>query len=200
MFAQVAPSREDCHWMAPMKPVSVDNLVMDVGETYDVLLKAGRVAARLEVLLNEQNTDRITALLESVTQTSERYGNLAHDLEPGVKALPELLRQATRTVERAQATADDVAKLAEDTDRKIAVLDTAAEAATRVGRAVEDLNRDTLPRVNLLLDEVSTDARELKTTLHQANVRPQSFIFGLQPPTPGPGEPGFVAATQESHK
>src|SRR5262249_34160377 len=118
---------------------------------------------------------------------------------PSAKALPVLLQQATRVTERAQTTADNLAKLADDADRKLVLLDSAAAAATRVGQAAENLDRDTLPRVNALLDEVSVDARELKHTLHQANVRPQSFIFGLQPPTPGPGEPGFVA-TQESRK
>jgi phospholipid/cholesterol/gamma-HCH transport system substrate-binding protein len=165
----------------------------------DVLRKAGGVASRVEELLSDQNTERIAALLDSVRQTSERFGSLARDLQPGAKALPALLQQATRTAERAQAAADHFATLAEDTDAKLAVLDSTAAAATRVGRAVEDLDRDTLPRLNVLLDEVSVDARELKRTLHQANKHPQSFIFGLQPPTPGPGEPGFVAA-QESGK
>ena len=165
----------------------------------DVLLKASRVASRVEVLLNEQNTQRIIALLDSLRQTSDRYGNLARNLEPSAKALPALLRQATLTVERAQATADNVARLAEDTDHKLAVLDSMAGAATRVSRVLEDLNRDTLPRANMLLDELTVDARKLKRTLDQTNERPQSFIFGLPRPLPGPGEPGFVA-TQESRQ
>jgi phospholipid/cholesterol/gamma-HCH transport system substrate-binding protein len=191
---------------APFSAGAVPEIELQAGlleraeeDVRDVLLKAGRVASRVEELLNEQNTERIIALLESLRQTSERYGKLARDLDPSAKALPGMLEQATRTAERAQAAAGQLAKLAEDTDRKLAVLDSTAAAATRVGQAVEDLHRDTLPRVNALLDEVSVDARELKRTLHQANVRPQSFIFGLQPPTPGPGEPGFVAA-QESGK
>jgi phospholipid/cholesterol/gamma-HCH transport system substrate-binding protein len=88
---------------------------------------------------------------------------------------------------------DNVAKLAEDADRKLVVLDTLAATAKQVGRVADDLHKDTLPRVNALIDEASIDARELKGTLHQANAHPQSFIFGLQPPPPGPGERGFVA-------
>ena len=165
----------------------------------DVLVKAGRVATRVEALLNEENTARIVALLDSFKRASDRYGGLARELEPSLKALPGLLEQATRTVTRAQATADNLARLAEDTDRRLVLLDTATAAVTRVGQAVEDLDRDSLPRVNTLLDEVSVDARELRHTLHQANTRPQSFIFGLPPPTPGPGESGF-AATREAGK
>jgi len=159
----------------------------------DVVLKAARVADRVDQLLSEQNQKRVMALVDSIEHTSERYGELAQNLEPSAKALPGLLQQATRTVEKAQRTVDNVAKLAEDTDRKLVVLDTVGEAAKQIGRAADDLHKDTLPRVNALIDQVSIDARELKRTLHQVNARPQSLIFGLQPPPPGPGERGFVA-------
>jgi phospholipid/cholesterol/gamma-HCH transport system substrate-binding protein len=159
----------------------------------NVLLKAARVADRLDELLNEQNQKRVMAVVDSIEHTSERYGTLARDLEPSAKALPGLLQKATRTVEKAQGAVDNMAKLADDVDRKLVVLDTVAAAAKQVGRVADDLHKDTLPRVNALVDQVSVDARQLQRTLHQANVRPQSFIFGLQPPPPGPGERGFVA-------
>ena len=168
-------------------------------DVHDVLLKASRVASRVEVLLNEENTKRITALLDSLRQTSDRYGHLGRDLEPSAKALPALLQQAKLTVQRAQATADNVARLAADTDRKLAVLDNMAGAATRISRVLEDLDTDTLPRANVLLDEVTVDARKLRRTLDQTNAQPQSFIFGLPRSPPGPGEPGFVAK-QESRR
>jgi phospholipid/cholesterol/gamma-HCH transport system substrate-binding protein len=159
----------------------------------EVVLKAARVADRLDELLNEQNQKRVMAMVDSIEQTSERYGELARNLEPSAKALPGLLQQTTRTMAKAQIAVDNVAKLAEDTDRKLVVLDTVGEAAKQIGRAADDFHKDTLPRVNALIDQVSIDARELKRTLHQANARPQSLIFGLQPPPPGPGERGFVA-------
>jgi phospholipid/cholesterol/gamma-HCH transport system substrate-binding protein len=133
------------------------------------------------------------ALVDSIEHTSERYGELARNLEPSAKALPGLLQQTTRTIAKAQIAVDNVAKLAEDTDRKLVVLDTVGEAAKQIGRAADDLHKDTLPRVNALIDQVSIDARELKRTLRQVNTQPQSLIFGLQPPPPGPGERGFVA-------
>ena len=79
----------------------------------DVLLKAARVADRLDELLNEQNQKRVMAMVDSFEQTSERYGELARNLEPSAKALPGLLQQTTRTVEKAQSAVDNVAKLAD---------------------------------------------------------------------------------------
>ena len=158
----------------------------------DVLLKAARAAARVEAVLNEQNTQRLMGLVDSLQRTSERFGSLAREFEPSAKALPVLLQQTVRTVERAQTVASSLSRLADDADRKLVVLDTGAAVAAKIGQIADDLHNDTLPRVNALVDEISVDARELKGTLHHASVTPQSFIFGLQE-TPGPGERGFVA-------
>jgi len=159
----------------------------------DALAKVASVATRLDELLNEENQKRLMAMVDSIEQTSQRYGTLARDLEPSAKALPGLLQQAGQTVTRAQGAVDNVATLAADVDRKLGVLDAVSAAAKQIARAADDLHRDTLPRVNALADQVSVDARELRRTLHQVNERPESVIFGLQPPPPGPGERGFVA-------
>jgi len=159
----------------------------------DVLVKVSGVATRVEQLLSEENQQRMMALVDSLQRTSKEYGTLARGLEPSAAALPGLLQQATQTVKKAHGAVDSVANLADDLDSKLVVLDTVAASAKQIGRAADDLHKDTLPRVNALIDEVSIDARELKRTLRQANARPQSFIFGLQPPPPGPGERGFIA-------
>jgi phospholipid/cholesterol/gamma-HCH transport system substrate-binding protein len=150
-----------------------------------LVLKATDVATRLDALLSEEHQARIMALVDSLGRTVDGLGSLARDIEPSAKALPSLLQETHGAV-------STVTKLANDADQRLIVLDRLSLAAQQVGRATDELHRDTLPRVNALLDEVSTDARELRRTLHQANSRPQSFIFGLEPPTPGPGEHGFV--------
>jgi phospholipid/cholesterol/gamma-HCH transport system substrate-binding protein len=161
-------------------------------------LKAGAVATRLEALLSNENTRRFMTLVDSLEQASARYGLLARELVPTAKALPGLLQDATLTISAAQTTAQRLSQLAADVDRRIGVLDTAAAAATQIGRAADDLHRDTLPRVNAWLDQLSVDSRELEYTLHQINARPQSFIFGLEPLPPGPGEQGFVSIRERS--
>ena len=87
---------------------------------------------------------------------------------------------------------ESVQRLTDDVDQKLAVLDALATTAKELGATTDDLHRNTLPRVNAVLDDVAVDARELKQALHQVDERPQSLIFGLQPPAPGPGERGFT--------
>lgn len=164
----------------------------------DVLSKAGAVATRLETLLSDENARRFMSLVNSLEQASSRYGLLASELVPTVKALPGLLQGTSLTVSEARTAVEHLSQLAADADRRLGVLDTASAAATQIGRAADDLHSDTLPRVNAWLDQLSVDSRELEYTLHQINVRPQSFIFGLEPLPPGPGEQGFIAVRGRS--
>jgi phospholipid/cholesterol/gamma-HCH transport system substrate-binding protein len=151
----------------------------------DLVVKVGRVASRLDELLSDQNQKRLMSAVDSFKRTLDRYGTLSRDLEPTVKAAPAL-------VQRAQGTVDSVKRLAEDVDQKLTILDALATTAKELGSATDDLHRNTLPRINAVLDDVAVDARELKSALHKVDERPQSLIFGLQPPPPGPGERGFV--------
>lgn len=154
----------------------------------DLVLKAGRIASRLDELLSEQNQRRLMALVDTFEVTLNHYGKLSRDLEPTVKAIPAL-------VQRAQGTVESVTRLADDVDQKLGVLDALATTATKLGAATDDLHRNTLPRVNALLDDLGGDARALKRALHQVDAQPQSLIFGRQRLPPGPGEPGFMEAT-----
>lgn len=164
----------------------------------EVLSKADAVATRLESLLSDQNTQRFMTLVDSLEQASARYGILARDLVPSAKALPALLEETTRAASEARIAAGHLAQVSADADRRLGVLDSASVAAVQIGLAADDLHRDTLPRVNAWLDQLSVDSRELEHALHQINARPESFIFGLAPLPPGPGEPGFVATTGHS--
>jgi len=155
----------------------------------DLVVKVGRVASRLDELLSDQNQKRLMAAVDSFKRTLDRYGTLSQDLEPTVKAAPAL-------VQRAQGTVESVKRLADDVDQKLTILDALATTARELGSATDDLHRNTLPRINAVLDDVAVDARELKSALHHVDERPQSLIFGLQPPPPGPGERGFVKATE----
>jgi phospholipid/cholesterol/gamma-HCH transport system substrate-binding protein len=155
----------------------------------DLVVKVNRVADRLDELLSEQDQKRLMALADTLQGTMDRYGTLARDLEPTVKATPAL-------VQRAQNTVESVERLAGDVDQKLAVLDAFATTARELTAVTDDLHQNTLPRVNAVLDDMAVDARELKSALHHVDERPQSLIFGLQPPLPGPGERGFVKATE----
>jgi len=52
---------------------------------------------------------------------------------------------------------------------------------------------ETLPRLNLLADDLQRTARGIERALNGIDEQPHSLIFGRNPAVPGPGEPGFGA-------
>ena len=56
-----------------------------------------------------------------------------------------------------------------------------------------DFEQETVPRLNVLLDDVQRSSRGLERLLNEVNEQPASLIFGRNPMPPGPGEPGFTA-------
>ena len=100
----------------------------------DVLLKAARVADRLDELLNEQNQKRVMALVDSIEQHLRALRSARARLGAQCESAAGLAAKATRTVEKAQGAVDNVAKLAGDADRKLVVLDTVGGGG-QAGRA-----------------------------------------------------------------
>jgi len=61
-----------------------------------------------------------------------------------------------------------------------------------VGIAARAVNDETMPRVNVLIDDVSRETRTLGRAINTLGEQPQSIVFGTPPGAPGPGEPGFT--------
>ena len=63
-----------------------------------------------------------------------------------------------------------------------------------VGTTGEGLASSTLPRLNVLLQELTTTSRQLSDLLDEIDDSPQLLLLGRRKPPPGPGEAGFGAA------
>ena len=77
------------------------------------------------------------------------------------------------------------------------------QVAERISGAAEQLtagagvltarvNRETLPKLDRVLDEIGRSSRSLERLVDELSARPSSLVFGKPSPPPGPGEPGFV--------
>ena len=61
-----------------------------------------------------------------------------------------------------------------------------------VGVTARAVNDETMPRVNVLIDDLARETRALGRVVNTLGEQPQSIVFGTPPGTPGPGEPGFT--------
>jgi phospholipid/cholesterol/gamma-HCH transport system substrate-binding protein len=54
------------------------------------------------------------------------------------------------------------------------------------------VGNETLPRLNVLLDDIARSSRSLERLIADVSADPSSVVFGRSAGAPGPGEPGFA--------
>lgn len=147
-------------------------------------------AKRVNALLNDDNQRQLVGMVRNVDEMSARIASLATTLEPTARALPVLVGEAGIALKRADA-------LMANLNTRVEAFERAARGAERFGDSGAALSdamlTETLPRLNLLADDLQRTSRGLERTLHDLDEQPHSLIFGRNPLPPGPGEPGFGA-------
>ncbi len=175
--------------------------VSDSGE--QLIARIVAVSRHLEAWLGEDNRQQATRTLAAIEGAAQRFSALSTSVEPGFKAVPELARQAGTTLRNADALMGDLRSLATTVGERTQTIDRIAVSAERIGTSVEQVSaaasglslsasRETLPRLNQLLEEIARNSRSIERLVEELSANPASLVFGKLPLQPGPGEPGFV--------
>lgn len=174
--------------------------VSESGE--QLVLRIAAVTQQLEQWLGEDNRRATMQTLAALEQAARQFGSLAESAKPGMQAMPRLAAQAGETLRRADVALADLSELAGLLGKRSGAIDRIAVSAERIGASVADAaaagislssaaNRETIPRLNTLLDEIARSSRSLERLLEDLSANPASIVFGRAPLAPGPGEPGF---------
>jgi len=150
----------------------------------DLVAAVKELSARMSELLNEQNRRLFVRALAGFEQGSRQTAALAEKLQAGAVEVPALVGDA-------RATLADIGKLSRKLEERSAAFDRMAASLDDVGVAARSFNDETLPRVNMLVEQLQRDTRALDRVLNALNENPQAFVFGAQRAKPGPGETGF---------
>ena len=150
----------------------------------DLVAAVRELSARMSDLLNEQNRRLITRSLTGIEQAARQTAALAERLQAASEGIPALVGE-TRT------TLADIRTLSHTLAERSAAFDRMAASLGDVSVASRSFNDETLPRINVLVDQLQRDTRVLDRVLNSLNDNPQSFVFGAQRGRPGPGESGF---------
>ena len=175
--------------------------VAESGE--QLVARVAAVAQLLEQWLSADSRRKVMQTLAAFETAAQRVSALTESAQPGAKAIPVLVLQARETLRHADATLSDLRTLAATFEKRAEAIDRVAASAERIGAAVQDAStagiglaasarRETIPRLNLLIDEVARSTRSLDRLLEELNANPSSIVFGRVPQPPGPGEPGFA--------
>jgi phospholipid/cholesterol/gamma-HCH transport system substrate-binding protein len=172
----------------------------DAGQ--QVLLEVGELIDRLNKVLDEPNQAAFARTLENVESATRQLAVLAKTLEPAARALepaakglPLLVSDARRAVQQADTLLAELAGLGKDISRRMEAVSDLGRHAERAGAAVESMTEqiaaDSLPRINMLIEELAQTARHIDQLVLSLRDQPQALVFGRRAQPPGPGEPGF---------
>jgi phospholipid/cholesterol/gamma-HCH transport system substrate-binding protein len=174
----------------PMKPSLLETLSEKGG---DVATQLADVARRMAALMSDRNVQNLSRAVENVATASE-----------GMKELPKIMAAMREIVSEAnikrmnallahlEKAAGEAAPLTADVREMVKTMTALSQ---RLDLIAGEAGADTLPRVNALLRDLQTSSRQMTRILETVDDSPQAFIFGRGPAAPGPGEPGFGAAT-----
>lgn len=171
--------------------------LMDDGE--HLFASFAEIADRVKHLLDDENQARVRRSLAGIEEVTQRASAATKKLEPSLEALPALIAEtkglagdARASIKKADQLIGSVNGLALKLDGRVDRLVDAVARVEEVGVAAQAVNEETLPRVNMLVDDLAKDTRALGRVINTLGEQPQSIVFGTPPGTPGPGEPGFT--------
>ncbi|MBO9652159.1 MAG: MCE family protein [Variovorax sp.] len=190
----------------PLKPSLLSQL-QDRGEA--IIGRVEEATKRINTLLAEDNQKRIADTLENISQAAASANQLTKSLEtnlnPTLKALPQLVDRTKDTMVSVKGAAGDVSRVAKNLNNTVVrlnaqdgPLDRLGDGTKSLSQAVESFNNATLPRLNRVADDTSRAVRRLGRAADNINDNPQSLLFGSGGVVAGPGEPGFTSPAESS--
>ncbi len=179
-----------------LKPNFMDNLGDNATE---LMAQVRQVAERSSALLSDQNVKRIGQTLANIETASSGLSGSMKDLPQLMASLKQALneenmKRLSKTLVNIEKASDEAAPLAADLRSLVANLQGVAKKIDALtGEAGSELAQTTLPRLNVLLQELSVNSRQMSRLLDQLEDSPNMLIFGREARRPGPGEAGFSA-------
>ena len=166
----------------PMRASTLDNIVI-TGQ--DLLNSVNETVKKMNHLLNDQNQERFSHLLENMENATTDFGSFTKQLQPNLKSLPELTSKTHSLLGNADQLVKNINRVVEKIGQQGGVIDGLSQSAEELA--------DTIPRIQEAIDGVKQGTRSVDRVLLQFEEQPGSFIFGKSPLPPGPGEKGFIS-------
>ncbi len=166
----------------PMRASTLENIVYS-GQ--DLLNSVNETVKKMNLLLNEQNQERFSHILENMEGASSSFGSFTDQLQPNLKSLPELTSETSSLLKNANQLVNNINQIVKKVGQRGGIVD-------NLSQSVEDL-ADTIPKFHNAIDRIVQDTRTVNRILLQLEEQPRSLIFGRLPPPPGPGDDGFVS-------
>lgn len=172
-----------------LQPNFMDSLGDNAAE---LMTQMRQVAERTTALLSEQNVKRIGQTLANVETATAGLSGGMKDLPQVMASLKQALSE--ENMKRLSATMANMEKASGEVAPLIANLQGVSKKLDALlGETGGEITQTTLPRLNVLLQELAVNSRQMSRLLDQIEESPSMLIFGREARRPGPGEAGFAA-------
>jgi phospholipid/cholesterol/gamma-HCH transport system substrate-binding protein len=183
----------------PLKPSLMSQLT-DRGER--VLGQLDEAAQRLNQLLSSQNQQTLMVTMGNLGQAASEIQNLTAQARALLPDMAQGTRDGLATLKAASLRLGDSADAARTSagafQRLTERMAAPGGSLDQLGQGVEVwvatnhiLQGVTLPRLNLLSQDVARSTRQIGELAQTLRDTPQALLLGAPAPLPGPGEPGF---------
>lgn len=196
---------------APTPPaIPLRPSILDSGA--DMLASISDIAEGVKSLLSQDTQKSIRRTLENLERASANAAAASDRLVPTLKEVPAMIgdtRGVLRDISVAAGSVREAADSVRDTagstkvlastlngvaskvDERLEIVNRAGAVLDDVGASARTIQAETLPRLNLLVEEIARETRSLDRVIQSISDEPHSLVFGAPRPRPGPGEPGF---------
>lgn len=185
----------------PLKPGLMSQLT-DRGQ--QMLGQLDEAAQRLNQLLSSQNQQTLMTTMGNLGQAASEIGRLTAQTRAMLPEMAQGTRDSLATLKAASVRLGDSADAARTSAGAFQRL---TERMTAPGGSLDQLGQGvevwvatnhilqgvTLPRLNLLAQDVARGTRQIGDLALTLRDTPQALLLGAPAPMPGPGEPGFSA-------
>jgi phospholipid/cholesterol/gamma-HCH transport system substrate-binding protein len=171
--------------------------LMDDGES--LFGSVIEITDKVNQLLAEENQGRVRRTLAGLEDLTQRANAVTKKLEPSLDAMPGLISEAKGMAADARASLrktdqliGSVNGLALKLDQRVDTVTRAVASIEEVGVTARAVGEETMPRMNVLIDDLTRETHTFGRVVNNLGDNPQSIVFGTPPGRPGPGEPGFA--------
>ncbi len=161
------------------------------------LTRVRELAERLAGLASPDNLARIERTLAHLERSSKGLERTLQEAPQTLAAVRQVfskdnLARISRSLDNLERLSAETVPLAREGRTLLTRLQTVSERIdTLAGATGEGVATSTLPRLNGLLQELTTTSRQLSDLLDEIDNSPQLLLLGRGKPVPGPGEAGF---------
>lgn len=189
------PEREGEVPRIALRPSTFDTAGDELAAT---LAQVKELAKRTNALLSPDNIESIGNTLAGLEVATAEAGKALKQMPETIAAIrqfasPENAKRVSSLIAHLEKAGGEAAPLLQESRELVASFRAVSKQLDALGDEVGgEVSGKSLPRLNVLLHDLSSNSRQLSRLLGELERSPQQTLLGRSASTPGPGETGFT--------